>query len=222
MNGMNCSTGTEPTVTADELLQVVRRVDWRFLLPDPNLGQVAFMESERVASSARPALVDALRSVSASLTFVGRHSEDAAAPHDTVVIIEPTFAELGGAIEWLRPSGWLYAEVRRMSPLWRESLCYAGATRRPPTRGCAFTQPFRRLGLEEVEAHWHYPDFESCSEMVPLDTRAALLFAMARHPGTGPARLKSRLGQLAVRTGLLPWLIPCFSLVARRRAQGEE
>src|ERR1044071_531014 len=64
---------------ADVLLQASRRVDWRFLLPDPNLGRVAYF------GPARGALLESLRLFSAALAL-GEAASSGGAQHDLVVI----------------------------------------------------------------------------------------------------------------------------------------
>src|SRR5262245_35723918 len=95
---------------ADALLQASRRVDWRFLLPDPNLGRVAYL------GPARGALLESLRLFSVSLAL----GEAAGAQYDVVVAHNPSLDGLRHAAELVRPGGFLYLEA--YSPLHRRQL----------------------------------------------------------------------------------------------------
>ena len=216
----------------EALLQASRRVDWRFLLPDPELGRVGY------AGPARGALVDALRKFSASLTVYledrgpsqrspqlrmrpgqfgsirttgetrpGSPLEGEAAgsgQFDVVVAIEPAITTLEQAVQGLRPDGWLYVEA------------HGPALRGPLRIARDYAAALRRLGMADVEAHWHWPNFESCAEIVPLDEKAALLSVFERHRSEPSARLKSTFGRWLLRSGLLARVVPHFSIVARR------
>src|SRR5258705_4072811 len=82
---------------ADALLQASCRVDWRFLLPDPNLGHVAFL------GPARGPLIESLRLFSAALAANDAAGQDGL--YDVVVAIAPTYAALRRAATLLRPGG---------------------------------------------------------------------------------------------------------------------
>jgi hypothetical protein len=189
----------------DALLQASRRVDWRFLLPDPNLGQVAYL------GPARGALLDSLRLFSASLA-IGVAAGEGGAQYDLVVTSAPSLDGLRRAAELVRPGGFLYVEA--YGPLYRRRL------RRGPSRWPRFAADYvaavERLGLVEAVAHWHWPNFEACAEIVPLADPDALLLALARRRSGAGARLKSLFGRLLLRSGLFARLAPCFSVVARR------
>jgi aminoglycoside phosphotransferase (APT) family kinase protein len=181
----------------------MRRLDWRFLLPDPRLGSVAYL--------GRPSpLLAALREAAPALSVVGgRETAERARPSDLVVLREPAGTHLAEALRWLRPGGWLYLEGRG-GP---------GARLRGARLGCPSqaASALRALGLRDLRAHWHWPDFERCAELVPLD-QDSLARALARRRVDGPARLKVALAlRLAERGSLADW-VPCFSLVARRPA----
>lgn len=199
-------TALDPSATPaaesdpDALLQASRRLDWRFLLPDPALRSVGY------SGPARGALLDSLRLFCASLALLDA-SGDAAAQYDLVVARTPTPAALARAAAAVRPGGFLYVEVR-------QSLRPGG----PRPRGVAdYVAVIARHGFEEVTAYWHWPNFEACAEIVALDQRNALLLALARRRAGSGARLKSALGRALVRSGLMARVVPCFSVVGRRR-----
>lgn len=184
----------------DTLLQASRRLDWRFLLPDPALRSVGY------SGPARGALLDSLRLFSESLAMLD--SGDAAAQYDLVVARTPKPAALARAAAAVRPGGFLYVEVR-------QSLRPGGPRPRSPAD---YVAVIARHGFEDVTAHWHWPNFEACAEIVALDQRNALLLALARRRAGSGARLKSAFGSALVRSGLMARVVPCFSVVGRRRA----
>src|SRR5262249_5861925 len=68
-----------------------------------------------------------------------------------------------------------------------------------------------RLGLAEAVAHWHWPNFEACAEIVPLADPDALLLALKRRRSGAGARLKAALWRALLRGGPFARLAPCFS-----------
>ncbi|HET9221685.1 MAG TPA: hypothetical protein VFO07_04240 [Roseiflexaceae bacterium] len=190
---------------ADALLQASRRVDWRFLLPDPNLGQVAYLGPRRGA------LLDSLRLFSAALA-VGEAASIGGAQYDVVVAHAPSLDGLRRAAGLVRPGGFLYVEVYGLTHRRRLGRGYSHW----PRFGADYLAAIERLGLAEATAHWHWPNFESCAEIVPLADRDALLLAMRRRRSGAGARLKSILGRVLLRSGLFVRLAPCFSVVARK------
>lgn len=203
--GQQEKTESETRAPSDVLLRASRRVDWRFLLPHPDLGQVAYL------GPADKSLVEALHLFSAALAVLesAPPQDSRAAQFDVVVTRWPSNDMLERAAEFVRPGGFLYVEVYRRwgSGRLRSSADYVSA--------------IRRLGFAEVEAYWHWPDFETCAEIVPLDDPAAMLHALGRRRSGGAARLKSAVGRWLLRMGLLARLVPCFSIVARKQVRGE-
>jgi SAM-dependent methyltransferase len=195
----------QPTqLDADALLQASRRVDWRFLLPDPNLAHVAYI------GPARGALAESLRLFSAELTLIGPTTDVVSGQYDVVVAHAPSAGVLRQAAGLLKPGGWLYIEA--YGPFRRRN------TR--PGRGLRYAAEYiaaiGQLGLVEAAAYWHWPNFESCAEIVPLSDQNALLLAFARRRGGAAARLKSGLGRVLLRSGMFARLAPCFSIVAQK------
>jgi len=189
---------------ADALLQTSRRVDWRFLLPDPNLGWVAYI------GPARGTLVESLRLFSRALTIVDPAAGPATPQFDVVVAHQPAYETLRRATERVRPGGFLYVEA--VGPF-RRGRAGGGRTPRFPADYIAAVE---RLGLAEATAFWHWPNFESCAEIVPLGDPGALMLAFARRRSGAGARLKSALGHALLRSGLFARLTPYFSIVARK------
>lgn len=193
----------------DALLQASRRLDWRFLLPEPELGRVACVGVDD------PNLVESLRLLGSEATVVEAGGPwEELAPHDVVVLRNPAEAELAAAVPLLSPGGWMYVEVdgtggRRLPEGPRTARCYAAA--------------LRRLGLIEVQGHLHWPDFRSCAAIVPLGDALAVRLALARRRQNGGARLVARLAPLLAACNLLAVVAPSASVLARRPARaGEE
>ncbi len=129
-----------------------------------------------------------------------------------VVAHQPASEALLGLAELVRPGGFLYLEAYGLLGLVRQQRRLSGllARRWRTPAGCAVA--LKRLGFDPVQIHWHWPDFESCTKIIPLHDQGALLFAL----GVGGSELKRALGGGLVRSGWLERLVPCFSLVAQR------
>jgi hypothetical protein len=190
------AAGPLTAARADRLV-AVRRADWRFLLARPRPGRVVCLGDHDAA------LVAALREVGADVR-VGVEA-GATASADVLVLVRPTPEELARAPTILRPGGWVYVET-------------GGLVRRRRRRGAlrgvsACVRTLRLLGFEHVAAHWHFPDFESCLEIVPLSDRGALEFSLRRRQRRLGTRLQVLAARLAVRLRLLPYLVPAASVI---------
>lgn len=193
----------------DRLLWFARRIDWRFLLPDPDLGSVAYI------GPTQGRLVHSLRLFSASLTLLNpdelwgvRHPT----PCDVAVLSDPTSATLRRIGEILRPGGWLYMEA------------YGLFSCRRGRRGFGrlrfvhdYKSLLQRLDMNEIEAYWHWPDFESCVTIVPLGDQTALSGFFAQKQNGVMSGLKATLGQWLLWSGLLEIVVPCVSIMAHCR-----
>ena len=135
------------------MTEEARRADWRFLLPDPELGGVAYLPPHDAE------LLRALESCGAGVDL-------GAAAHaaDVVVITGGGPATVAQGRELLRAGGWLYAEV----PGWRTP---------------AWERELRRCEFDEVAAHWLWPSAHTCREIVPLEPPALRHALQRRDPG---------------------------------------
>ena len=194
---------------SDALLQASRRLDWRFLLPDPSLQQIAY------SGPGRGALLDSLRLFSESLALLEPAAADGA-QYDLVVASAPAYPALTRAAAAVRPGGFLYVEIYRPFRLIQPRVRRAAAGAPQLRDATDYVAVIARQGFGEVAAYWHWPNFETCAEIVPLDDRAAILLAFARRRSGAAARLKSAFGRGLVRSGLLAWAVPCFSVVGRK------
>jgi hypothetical protein len=143
-------------------LEAVRRADWRFLLPDPELGRVACV------APVDGALVDALRLVAADVRTLPDTSEEAGERFDLVVArARPGVDELAGRL--LAPNGRLYLEL-------------------PASDVRAWRRRLEAEGWTGVEAHVHWPSRENATELVPFGDRAAAENVAARRAAGSRAR----------------------------------
>jgi hypothetical protein len=186
-------------VNHDALLLASRRVDWRFLLPEPDLGRVACI------GVCDDELLESLRLLSAELvTSPSVRGGQPHAPHDLVVLRNPGEQDLEAANSLLRPGGWLYLEVEKSIRRPR-ALAYRSA------RG--YAQALRRRGFIDVGTYVHWPDFTSCRAIVPLDDAAAV-----RH-GVRRARpnhlLFTHLAPVLAGIRQLALFVPCSSVLGR-------
>ncbi len=202
-------TQTHPvkTVAHEALLQASRRIDWRFLLPTPDLGRVACICVTDADLLESLALFSASLDVADSTSAAGLD-----APYDLVVLRNPRREVIEAVPGLLRPGGWLYVEVETSIP-----SRHADAPR--SARGCART--LRRMGLVEVDTHVHWPDFASCRAIIPLDDVAAVRHGLARGRTSG-ARVVTRLAPLLAGTRQLALFVPCASAIGRQPEEAGE
>ena len=168
-------------------------------------------------------MAESLRRVSGSLTLAGGEamSGQGMRPHQVVVAIRPSAEVLGRAAQQVAPGGCLYVEGRREAwrrPLWRAASDGRRATQQPLRHAEDYVAAVQGLGLTETEAYWHWPDFDSCCEIVPLSDATAIAHALGRRGGSLQQHLKAALGRGLLCAGIFARMVPCFSIVARRGA----
>jgi hypothetical protein len=205
-------------VGRDRELQISRRLDWRFLLPQPDLNCVAYLGPEDGA------LPFALKHFSSSFEIISSRVDANAQPSGgrsfpLVVLCSWRPSDLEAASSLLSPGGSLYWEIDRKA--W--SLSGQGALGR--FRQLYWSDPvasLERLGLSAVETHWHYPNFDTCRQIIPLNDWSALAFVFSRDH----ARVGRRMLLQGARVLAGPWalrhLVPCLSVVARKNEGIEE
>ena len=168
----------------------VRRADWRFLLPDPGLGDVA------VAGTPDDRLVRALRDIAASVSPLPAPGAASEARYDVVVVIAAAPRALARAAAHVRPRGWLYAETTGRA---------ARATARE----------LRAAGLRDVAAHWLWPSATACREIVPLADSGAVRAALARRDPGARLRLRARAAALLAGSPALRLALPAVAVIGR-------
>lgn len=197
----------EPERPNDNDVLLVRRIDWRFLLPNPELNRVLYVgPSENELHVALRRFSRELRHVDA----ISMPTQEAASSrgYDLVVVADGGWQTLKASLEALVAGGCIYWEIRRSWPVgvgsarwgWRSAERYASG--------------LRMLGAERSTVHWHRPSFEHCKEIIPLDRNRAVDHAIARSRAGAGGWAKFVAGRLAADVGLLQFLTPCISVVA--------
>lgn len=193
------ASGAPPDVEQlDELLQRSRRLDWRFLLPDPKLGSVVYYGP--ADDPLRAALADFAESVTD-----GEAVAPGAADHFDVAVLRRQPVEvLARARSLLRPGGTLYVEIQRR------------AGRSLPWYARRYAAAVERSGFDHIEAFWNWPDFVRCTKIMPLHDATALAHAVVNNRRGIAAWLMFSAVRVAFRLSIVSWLIPSLSLIGRR------
>jgi hypothetical protein len=194
--------------------KLLRRLDWRFLLPEPGLDSVGYV------GTGKDSLLPALKWVAGSLAMIVGNAETPApnpegALCDVIVVQSSSFYALEQGITLLKPNGWLYWEVDRRHPDSGESTVNSnfGHTLKKPKE---LIKVLQRWGFCEVELNWHRPDFNACKEFVSLRDGAPLGFLVGQFAETGLPPWTSRVARSLILQGFLPSIFRCLSVVARK------
>ena len=166
--------------------RLLRRVDWRFLLPDPFPA--------RTMCFASGPLAEAVAAVSGELVTPG--AEPLPTPCDLAVAVDPSRETLHQASAALRAGGWLYAE-------WRV---------RPGSTPGAVRRRLLAAGFEQVTCYAPRPDpaHHPPCVWVPLDSSPAVRHFIRRN--TPPHRIWRGVGR-GLRDAL--WLAHPATRIAR-------
>ena len=174
-----------------------RRIDWRFLLPSPELDKVL------CGGRHDPDLRAALEMVGAQVMDT---RGEGGAEADVAVLVRPGRSDLEQAAAGVRPGGWVVAEVRAGPRAARGGQWGLPGWRRA----------FLAAGLVDVTAYWHAPNLVACSRILPLDVRPVVREALLRYHEERFGLLKSLAGRAALRLGLFGYLVPEGTVVGRR------
>ncbi|MFQ5652193.1 MAG: aminoglycoside phosphotransferase family protein [bacterium] len=188
----------------ESILERIRRLDWRFLLPDPTLRSVAYLGATDTA------LYRALAEFSDGLRVVPGHSDNQCGSSRCDVLVSATssLADLERASALLNPGGFLYLEWRRPQPL------------RSPGR---VVRALTHLGFSAINLYWHRPSFASCLDIIPLQDKRVLRYVFSRNSSGVKGILQKAVGHVLMRLRLLARVVPCVSMVAQKtRARGAE
>lgn len=186
-----------------ELLRAARRVDWRFLLPRPELGRVAYLGRDD------PKLVNALVRFADELVDDTNDGPVAqSVKFDVVVLGSPTRDECSRARRLLRPGGWVYAEIDGLLVRRRRR---AGSLRAPSTAA----RTLLRLGFSDLAAFWHWPDFDACTQIIPLSDSEAARYVLERRRKERGRSIETLLARGLLAAGVLSWSVPHSSVIAR-------
>ena len=190
-------------------LQAARRLDWRFLLPDPRLGDVGCL------APADGSLLAALRLLSRSVELV-EPNDGTVGEYDLVVSGSLNNQHLVVAAQLVRPGGHIYGEAPGLTARVWSRIRGVDWRPGPSSSPAELLTLASTLGLVELQTYWHWPDFVNTSQIIPLGYDAARQLALIPVGQGGRGRMKLAAGSLLLRSGLLKRLIPCFSLVAQR------
>jgi hypothetical protein len=171
------------------------RVDWRFLLDDPNLGAVALLGTPDAV------LLAGLRLITTSITFDPSHED--LGQYDVVVICAPSRDHIRTAAALLRPGGHLYLELPRSAS--------SVGLRRGTWRRC-----IAAAGFDELVRSWHLPTFATSSHVIPLGDPAAMRTVARRHQGSIRGSVKGHVLRAAATTGTATLIARDVSIIARR------
>ena len=206
----NMVLDNELAAASVELLDASRRVDWHFLLPTVQLEQVAYVGPQT------DLICSALRSFSQSLTVFHElpRADEENRQFDVVVVIDPCDETLGRSAQIVCPGGAMYVEVNRRAAKPRYSN-----TASKLTGSADYVDALQRLGFKDVRAHWHCPDFDACTVIMPLTGHAAHLSFLQLRAASPNAKVKALFARWLLRCGLLNPVIRCFSVVAEKDAE---
>lgn len=204
-------------LTPDMLLQASRRVDWRFLLPNPTLGRVAYVgpvDSEHAASLR----LFCQTFIAIQPDWSPEAYQQAKESFDVVVVERPSSKTLPTLATLVRPGGYIYLELYGSSwsakkQVKQRKLRVKGLNKLRPNR---FDKPLELAGFVNTTTHWHWPDFEGCTKIIPLGSQTAVHFALANEKKGVKARLQALFSEQLNQAGLLPQLVPCYSVLAQR------
>lgn len=191
---------TGAPVSFDERLQASRRIDWRFLLPDPTLGAVA------VAGRPDPALLFALELFADQVVDLA----EGGAPRDAfdlVVLVQPSERDFVACLDAVRPGGHVYLEVAVGRGL---------AQRLLPPPATRYARRIDAHGFRDVQRHWHWPDFGRRSALLDLDAPAALGYFLRRKWSGWRGRALAPLGAALANAGLVDRIASHSSVLGRR------
>lgn len=182
----------------DELLQRSRRIDWRFLLPDPRLGQVVYFGP--ADDPLRAALADFAEAVTDANTLTSETPE----PFDVAVLRSQATETLSRAHGLLKPGGTVYVEIQRR------------IGRDIPWQLRRYGAAAERAGFREIETFWNWPSFGRCTKILPVDDACALTNVIVSNRRGPLAWLLLNATRFGFRLGMVGWFAPCLSLIAQR------
>ncbi len=211
MNGFHGDTS--PVLPdRDALLQASRRLDWRFLLPDPTLRRVAYV------GAAHAGLLASLQRFAGELdwwkTSPAQAGDLSEGGYDVVVAHAPDEAALRKAAALAAPSGCVYIEGYGLLALGSQQRSNASWSL-PRYLGA-----LRGLGLDDTAAYWVWPDFDRCTRIIPFDDVVTFAQFQLAAPGAWAIQrvLQTPAVRRIMRSRLAQYAIPSFSIVAQRAA----
>lgn len=199
------------SLNRDQMVQVSRRLDWRFLLPDPTLSQVVYIGPEN------DDLLKSLDHFSEYLSVLSHgelkiYREGNGRHFDLLIARSPSIDELNKGISLLESGAYIYWEIQRPNAI--KSIKKGNIRLKHAGKNIAFLE---KMGFTDIEMHWHRPNFWACREIIPLDGSRALDNAFRKGHSNLKGQLKETAGKTLKASGLLPYYVNCFSLVGKKR-----
>jgi hypothetical protein len=185
---------TVQTAAATDLL---RRVDWRFLLPNPAPGRVLIIGDETKN------VVEACRTIFENVEHAPDASQASQASCELIVAVDLTPALAKQIIGARNHCSLIYGELP-------EEI-----GRRPFRRLSSLQAQFVAAGFSEVTFYWHYPDFDHCTHIFSCGEPTSLRWYARRRRGF-LHQFQSLILGIAITTGLLPYLVKSLSITAMR------
>jgi hypothetical protein len=181
-------------------------------LPDPELRHVGLL------GFPDPDLIKALTRFSSSVSALG---DDESQQHvlagqpgvDLAVVHSRRYADLEVASRRLTRGAYLYWEI----PWSVRSLLFPGPRWGKEVRILSdYRSLLVRLGFDEIQFHWHYPNFRATRSLLPLNDGSAIRHFLSRHESDLLKVAGRALGWILGKNNRLFGLFPCLSAVARR------
>lgn len=194
----------------DQDLQLVRRVDWRFLLPDPRLRHLAYLGPKKGL------LLQALQNFSEPFSIISWSDLPDYRPSihsgfDLAIVHSPKAVDLQGIHSILKDGGYLYWEIVRTDIGQRWRLRHFRD----------YVASLTEMGFDNIHVSWHRPNFDSCLQIIPLDKKFALHYVFRRPRRDLAGQIQVAAGKFLVENDLLSRVVSCISLVARKMTADE-
>lgn len=190
------SLKSENVAEPGDQLVAVRRIDWRFLLPQPALERVGFFgPPDSALSRALAQFSDEF------VVFDQANVWQAALELDVLVCETNVLAKVKVASIHLKQGGFLYVEWRRGKLLQSYKAFLAG---------------LEQLGYQSLTLHWHRPDFESSRDLIPIGDKRALRHVFSRNLSGAKGYATKMVGGILISTNLIRRIVPCVSIVAQK------
>lgn len=193
-------TADEETGTDTLPLHLWMLLDWRFLLPVAQPESLGY--GGRVSSDA----IAAMNLLDPSARRIEPSPEGArASEFDVVLLTDPDARLFEGAVESLRPGGWMCLQVRR-------SLRFGPG----PYTLAGWKRALARSGFHDVTVHWHVPTLERPARFVPTSSRAAVRDTLSHYSRVRFGKTKAAIGRLALNFGVFNVAAAEGTVVGRR------
>jgi len=209
---------TALATSSGQKMQAAKRLDWRFLLPRPELGQVAFWGSEKSL------LAEALALYSEKLTLLQRtHQNGFVEPkvtYDLVVLCNPTRELLQWAPTVLSATGSVYLEIQSL--FWPQRWFHRSFIQQVGKRSL-LTHPkdygkiLQQGGLAQTQTHWMWPSFDNTRKIIPLDAPNILSYVSAaqrQEKQNFKRLLKTCYRRWLLESDWFSLLVPCMAITA--------